>query len=74
MVVGEQDDGCGNLLNSRERYHHIIKQQIRSGMSRRDVEKALGKPEKISRRNGRTHYQYAEQRISFDRAGCGRGK
>lgn len=70
VIVGEQDDGCGNLLSSRERRHHIIKKQIRSGMSRRDVENALGKPDRISSRNGKTQYQYAGQRINFDLTGC----
>lgn len=78
-VIGIKQDGCGNHLNSRERRVAIIKQQIRLGMSRSDVESSLGKPDKISEQNGQTRYLYQgkkgnKRNVSFDEAGCVKGK
>lgn len=75
VIVGQQDDGCGNLLTSSERRQAIIRKEIRSGMSLSDVESSLGKPDKISRQNGRQRYYYDDKRgkrqqINFDEAGC----
>lgn len=79
VVVGEQEDGCGNLVTGSERRTAIIKQQIRSGMHRSDVESSLGTPDRISSQNGQTRYHYRDQRgnsrqVSFDEAGCVKGK
>lgn len=75
VIVGQQDDGCGNLLTSSERRQAIIRQEIRSGMSLSDVESSLGKPDRIARQNGRQRYYYDDKRgkrqqINFDEAGC----
>lgn len=79
VVVGEQQDGCGNLISGSQRRTAMIKQQIRSGMTRTDVESALGTPDRISRQNGQTRYHYRDQQgnsrqVSFDEAGCVKGK
>lgn len=69
------DDGCGNLLSSSEKRQAIIRREVRSGMSSADVESSLGKPDRITRQNGRQRYHYRDKRgdnqlISFDEAGC----
>ncbi|MDM8349184.1 DUF4124 domain-containing protein [Pseudomonas sp. sp1636] len=79
VVVGEQQDGCGNLISNSERRTAIIKQQIRSGMNRNDVENSLGTPDKISGQNGQTRYHYRDRQgnsrqVSFDESGCVKGK
>ncbi|MDO9623654.1 MAG: DUF4124 domain-containing protein [Pseudomonas sp.] len=79
VIVGETQDGCGNLITGSERRTAMIKQQIRSGMSRRDVENSLGTPDKISSQNGQTRYHYRDpkgnsRQVSFDEAGCVKGK
>lgn len=80
-VVGQQDDGCGNLLSSRERRVAILQRQVRTGMTRADVESALGSPNRIKTSNGRSTYQYRNGKqqtlaVSFDERGCvsSRGK
>ena len=78
VVVGEQDVVCGNLITPTERRQAIIKRQARAGMTRSDVESALGKPDKISSRNGQLRYHYqprkgASHQVSFDEAGCVKG-
>lgn len=77
-VVGEQDDGCGNLLTQQARRKAIVTQQIRAGMTRADVESALGKPDTITSSNGQTRYRYIPQKgrsktVSFDQNDCVRG-
>ena len=79
VVVGEKQDGCGNRVTGSERREAVIKQQIRSGMTRADVESSLGTPDKISRQNGQTRYHYRDRQgnsrqVSFDEAGCVKGK
>ncbi|MDA7086004.1 DUF4124 domain-containing protein [Pseudomonas sp. SA3-5] len=79
VVVGEQQDGCGNLVTGSERRTAIVKQQIRSGMNRSDVESSLGTPDRVSSQNGQTRYHYRDQQgnsrqVSFDENGCVRGK
>lgn len=79
-IVGEQHDGCGNRVTGSARREAIIKKQVRIGMTRRDVESALGKPERISRRNGQTTYHYTSKHDSerrtvvFDQNDCVAGK
>lgn len=77
VIVGQQDDGCGNLLNASERRQAIIRKEVRRGMSRADVENSLGKPDRVTASNGQQRYHYREQRkggnsrqVSFDEAGC----
>ncbi len=78
VVVGEREDGCGNLISPQERRQAIIRKQIRSGMTRADVESALGKPDRISGKNGRLLYHYQPKKgprhlVQFDEAGCVKG-
>ncbi|MFV9656912.1 DUF4124 domain-containing protein [Pseudomonas sp. NY15366] len=77
VIVGQQDDGCGNLLTSSEKRQAIIRKEIRRGMSRADVENSLGKPDRVTASNGQERYHYREKRkggnsrqVSFDEAGC----
>ncbi len=75
IVVGEHDDGCGNQLDAKARRQTIIRQQVRPGMNRREVESALGRPDKISTSNSsmRYHYNLKKGRSSlvlFDERGC----
>ncbi len=79
VVVGEREDGCGNRVTGRARRDAMIKQRIRSGMTRADVESSLGKPDTISSQNGQTRYHYRDRQgnsrqVSFDEAGCVKGK
>lgn len=78
-VVGEQEDGCGNLLSAQARRRAIVEKQVRAGMTRADIESALGKPDTITSSNGQTRYRYSSQKgrsksVSFDENGCVRGK
>lgn len=78
-VIGVKQDGCGNRLSSSERRAAIIKQQVRLGMSRSDIESSLGKPDRVSEQNGQTRYTYQGKQgntrnVSFDEAGCVKGK
>ena len=77
VVVGQQDDGCGNLLSSSEKRQAIIRREIRPGMSRADVESSLGRPDRVTSNNGQQRYHYREKRkggssrqVSFDTTGC----
>ena len=79
-VVGGRQDGCDNAVIGSARREAIIKKQIRAGMTRSDVESALGKPDRISKRNGQTTYHYAtkhnsERRtVTFDQNDCVTGR
>lgn len=78
-VVGGQHDDCGDLLSSSEKRVAIIKNQVRQGMNRAEVESSLGRPDRVSSRNGETQYNYQGQKghsrsVSFDEAGCVKGK
>ena len=78
-VIGVKQQRCGNQLGSSERRAAIIKQQIRLGMSRDDIESSLGKPDKISEQNGQARYIYQGKKgnkrtINFDQAGCVKAK
>jgi hypothetical protein len=79
VVVGQHEDGCGNRVSSEQRRRAVINQRTLAGMSMRDVESALGKPDKIATRNGETRYHYAEKKgrsgqVVFDENGCVKGK
>ncbi|CAD5200551.1 outer membrane protein assembly factor BamE [Pseudomonas sp. FEN] len=74
-VVGEHDDGCANLLSAQEKRQAIINQQVRPGMSRLEVESALGRPDRISTTNTATRYHYHLKRgrsslVVLDEKGC----
>lgn len=75
IVVGQKDDGCGNTLTASARREAIVRQEVRPGMSREDIESALGKPDKTTNNNGRLRYSYKDREgsvrtISFDERGC----
>ena len=78
-VVGERQDGCGNLLDESERRTAIIQGRIRTGMTRADVESAFGKPDRIAQTDSRTRYIYnarpgkAQRSVTFDEFGCVKG-
>jgi hypothetical protein len=79
IVVGAQDDGCGNRIIGRARRDALIKQQVRPGMTRADIDSTFGKPDTVTSRNGRVQYRYSSktgrtQTISFDEHGCVQGK
>ncbi len=74
-MVGEREEVCGNMISAQERRKAIIRKQIRSGMTRTDVESALGKPDRISGSNGRLRYHYKPKKgvsydVAFDTNGC----
>lgn len=78
-VAGQRDDGCGNRLSTEQRRRAIINQQTPPGMTKRDVESLLGRPDKVENRNGETRYHYNEKKgrssqITFDENGCVKGK
>ncbi|MEB0048219.1 MULTISPECIES: cell envelope protein SmpA [unclassified Pseudomonas] len=78
-VVGQSEDPCANVINAKQRREAIINQRVISGMTQRDVESALGKPDKISIRNSTTNYRYELKQgrtaqVSFDEKGCVKGK
>ncbi|MCY1442172.1 hypothetical protein D9M71_585240 [compost metagenome] len=79
VVVGERDAVCGNQITPQERRQAIIRKQVRAGMTRADVESALGKPDRISSSNGQLRYFYkprkgASHQVTFDESGCVKGK
>jgi len=76
-VVATKTDGCGDLLSASERRQAIIRGQVKVGMSRADVENALGQPRRISQLDTLTRYHYeGRQRkersrlVTFDEHGC----
>ncbi|EPJ86638.1 hypothetical protein CFII64_09400 [Pseudomonas sp. CFII64] len=78
-VVGQRDDDCDNRLSAEQRRRAIINQQTPAGMTRRDVESLLGRPDKVVSRNGETRYVYNEKKgrssqVTFDEMGCVKGK
>lgn len=71
----EQALPCGGLLNAQERRTAMVRQEIRAGLSRADIESALGKPDRITRNHGLTRYQYTDRKgstrtVRFDEHGC----
>ncbi|MCI3944685.1 cell envelope protein SmpA [Pseudomonas syringae] len=79
VVVGTRDDGCGNRLSAEQRRAAIINQRTPPGMTQRDVESLLGRPDKVTNRNGELHYEYhlkkgRSNKVTFDENGCVKGK
>jgi hypothetical protein len=79
VVIGQWDDGCGNVLSPEQRRKAMIDYQTPTGMTKRDVENLLGKPDKVVSRNGEVQYVYKEQKghsrqVSFDEQGCVKSK
>lgn len=78
VVVGQRDDGCGNVLSAEQRRRAIINQQTPAGMTKRDVESLLGKPDRIIGRNAGLRYVYEKKKgrsrqVQFDEHGCVKG-
>lgn len=76
-VVAAKTDGCGDLLSASARRQAIIRGQVKVGMSRADVESALGPPQRISQLDALTRYHYEARRgkdrtrlVTFDEHGC----
>lgn len=76
-VVAAKTDGCGDRLSASERRQAIIRGQVRVGMSRADVENALGQPRRISQLDTLTRYHYDGRQhkersrlVTFDDQGC----
>ena len=79
VIVGQRDDGCGNRLTAEQRRQAIINLRTPPGMTRRDVESLLGRPDKVVNRNGELRYVYKEKKgrtntVTFDAGGCVKGK
>lgn len=79
VVVGQRDDGCGNRLSAEQRRRAIINQRTPPGMTLKDVENLLGRPERVSQRNGELRYYYTSKdgrsnQVNFDQDGCVKGK
>lgn len=79
LVVGQRDDGCGNRLSAEQRRRAIINEQTPPGMTRKDAESLLGRPDKVTTRNGETRYVYHEKKgrssqVTFDENDCVKGK
>ncbi|WP_325435693.1 outer membrane protein assembly factor BamE domain-containing protein [Pseudomonas nitroreducens] len=76
VVVGEQQNGCGNRVTGSARRKAIIEGRIRTGMTRNDVESTLGRPDKVSQHNETLRYHYnadkkrGAQTVTFDEDGC----
>ncbi len=74
-IVAEKDDGCGNRVTGSARRSAIISKRVRPGMTRNDVESALGRPESITSNNGRQRLRFRDssgqvRTVSFDENGC----
>lgn len=80
VVVGEQQNGCGNRVTGSARRKAIIEGRIRTGMTRSDVESALGRPDSTSQHNETLRYHYEADKkhgartVTFDEDGCVVGK
>ena len=75
VVAGQDEDGCGDLLDRQQKRQAIISQTVRPGMNRKEVESALGKPDRITTTNALTRYTYKEKKgrsaqVIFDEQGC----
>ncbi|CAM3208218.1 cell envelope protein SmpA [Pseudomonas floridensis] len=79
VIVGQRDDGCGNRLSADQRRRAIINQRTPPGMTQRDVESLLGRPDKVTNNNGELRYVYNLKKgrsntVTFDEHGCVKGK
>jgi hypothetical protein len=80
IVVGTKEAACQNALAGSEKRVAIIQKKIKTGMTRDDVESALGKPYRITQFNGNIRYHYEKtygkgsKVITFDELGCVSGK
>ncbi len=79
VIVGQHEDGCGNRLSADQRRQAIINQRTPPGMTRRDVESLLGRPDKVTNTNGELRYAYHQKKgrshiVTFDQDGCVKGK
>jgi hypothetical protein len=80
VVVGQRDDGCGNVLTAERRRQANLNNRILPGMTVQEVENMLGRPARTVLRNGELRYQYQDKKkklshtITFDANGCVKGK
>ncbi|QHF04348.1 outer membrane protein assembly factor BamE [Pseudomonas asturiensis] len=79
VIVGQREDGCGNRLSADQRRQAIINQRTPPGMTRRDVESLLGRPDRVTNTNGELRYVYQQKKgrshtVTFDQDGCVKGK
>ncbi|WP_152221901.1 outer membrane protein assembly factor BamE [Pseudomonas sp. SCB32] len=80
VVVGEQQNGCGNRVTGSARRKAIIEGRVKTGMTRGDVESALGRPDRVSQHNETMRYHYEADKkhgartVTFDEDGCVTGK
>jgi len=79
VVVGRQEAPCDPPIDARQRRDAILNKRIIAGMTVRDVESVLGKPDKINVQNSSTSYRYTPKRgrsaqVVFDEKGCVKGK
>jgi hypothetical protein len=77
--IDQTQAGCGSALNPQQRRQAIIRQTPLPGMTRGEVESALGKPDRTSQNNGQLRYHYKDRdgntrQVSFDEQGCVKGK
>ncbi|HAN52539.1 MAG TPA: hypothetical protein DCQ75_05840, partial [Pseudomonas sp.] len=77
--VAVKGDACGNGLSGSAQRRAIISKMIRAGMTRSDVESALGGPESTTSTNGRDRLRFRDGKgqvrtVSFDEHGCVLGK
>ncbi|MCF7202187.1 DUF4124 domain-containing protein [Pseudomonas oligotrophica] len=75
VVVGVQDNPCGATLTGQQRRRAIIEKHIQPGMTRADVESALGKPDDVTTSNGKARLRYRNsqgrtQVVNLDPQGC----
>jgi hypothetical protein len=75
-IAGAKEATCLSTLSGSERRTAIIQKKVIAGMTREDVESALGKPDRITEHNSRARYHYVTQHkrhsrtVSFDDSGC----
>ncbi len=80
ISTGQQSNGCGDVLGARERRRAMVEKRIYQGMPQADVERALGKPDRISGSDNRTRYHYEAElgqparTVTFDENGCVSGR
>lgn len=80
VIVGQRDDGCGNVLTAERRRQASLNKRILPGMSIQEVENMLGRPASTVLRNGELRYQYQDKKkkmthtVTFDASGCVKGK
>lgn len=74
-VVGG-DKKCSTGLSDRDHRTAVVKKQALKGMTEREIQSILGRPDNTSNANGQVSYRYWDggnreyARVDFDRNGC----